>query len=207
MKLEIKAFQPGGRIPWTHCLMVPGDGEGVQIGPDRSPLIRWSEVPAGTRSFALILVDPDAPADFGLINREGVTIAVDFPRTEFHHWVLVDVPGERRELPEGAESDGFKPRGKPVGRVGHGIRGQNDLTLFFRGDPEMEGTYGGFDGPAPPANDERLHHYHFRLYALDVPSLDLSPPFGAKDALAAMKGHVLALAEYIGTCTLHPKLR
>ena len=41
------------------------------------------------------------------------------------------------------------------------------------GDPEMGGTYGGDDGPFPPFNDERLHHYNFVVHALDVPSLGL----------------------------------
>jgi phosphatidylethanolamine-binding protein (PEBP) family uncharacterized protein len=43
------------------------------------------------------------------------------------------------------------------------------------------GDYYGYDGPCPPWNDLRLHHYIFRLYALDVPRLDLQGRFGAAE--------------------------
>jgi Phosphatidylethanolamine-binding protein len=67
------------------------------------------------------------------------------------------------------------------GRIGHsgrkaphGLRqGLNDFTGWFANDPNMKGTYFGYDGPAPPWNDSVVHHYTFTLYAIDVPKLEV----------------------------------
>lgn len=208
MKLDIPTFDNGAPVPDEHCFMVATPDGRATFGPNRSPELRWSDGPDGTRSFAIILVDPDAPtAAAGDINQEGRTIPADLARGEFHHWVLVDIPADLRELPAGADSDGITKGGKPVGPTDHGLRGQNDFGGFLAGDPDLAGTYGGYDGPAPPWNDELLHHYHFKLFALDVPSLGLGGAFNADEALRAMQGHVLAEAEHVGTCTLNPALR
>ena len=55
----------------------------------------------------------------------------------------------------------------------------------------------GYGGPEPPRG-HGTHHYHFRLYALDQP-LTLREGFGKEDLLAAMRGHVVATSELIGT--------
>ena len=78
---------------------------------------------------------------------------------------------------------------------------------WFAGDPAMSGDYYGYDGPCPPWNDDLLHHYHFRVYALDVETIGVSGRFNAAAALAAMQGHVLAEAELVGTYTLNAALR
>lgn len=70
----------------------------------------------------------------------------------------------------------------------------------------MAGDYLGYDGPCPSWNDERLHHYRFRVFALDVPALELPDPFTLADLHAAMAGHILAEAEWVGTYTLNPQL-
>ena len=67
----------------------------------------------------------------------------------------------------------------------------------------MEGDYGGYDGPFPPWNDERVHHYHFTLYALDTNSLRLQGKFDGADALLAMRDHVLDTAEWVGTYAIY----
>jgi Raf kinase inhibitor-like YbhB/YbcL family protein len=72
---------------------------------------------------------------------------------------------------------------------------------------DMAGQYGGYDGPCPPWNDERAHRYTFKVYALDVPSLNLSGAFTGPEAEAAMQGHVLAEGEAVGLYTLNPDLR
>ena len=71
----------------------------------------------------------------------------------------------------------------------------------------MAGSYGGYDGPAPPWNDELVHEYCFTVYALDVATLGLSGEFTAADALAAMEGHILDQASWVGTYTLNAELR
>ena len=58
----------------------------------------------------------------------------------------------------------------------------------------MGGTYFGYDGPAPPWNDERLHRYFFQIYALDVDRCPVEGEFTARDVMASIEGHILAQA-------------
>ena len=114
-------------------------------------------------------------------------------------------PATTSELPEGIDSNGVTPHGKAPGSTDHGRRGTNDYTSWFALDEDMQGTYAGYDGPGPPWNDERVHSYHFTLYALDVQTLGLSGDFGASQALAAMEGHLLAHASWSGTYAIYPE--
>ena len=206
MHLRIPTIRDGQPIPDEHCFLVSADEDHVRPGPNRSPQLTWEAVPEATQSFCILLVDPDAPAVADEVNVEGKTLARSLPRADFHHWILVDVPADRRELPAGAESDGVVQGGKSEAPQEYGLRGRNNFTEWFEGDADMQGVYAGYDGPAPPWNDERMHHYHFKLFALDVPTLGLSAPFTADEALEAMEGHVLAEAECVGTCSLNPNL-
>lgn len=198
----------GAPIPAAHAVGVPTrDGRASFGGGNRNPHLRWTGAPAGTRSFALLLVDTDVPADMKAINAENKTIAVDAPRQTQAHWVVVDIPPTVTEIAEGSVSDGFTPHGKAPGRAPHGgVRGANLYTRFFAQDPERKGTYGGYDGPFPPWNDERPHHYHFQIFALDIPTLGLAGAFTLEDAKRAMQGHILEQAELVGTYTLNPAL-
>jgi len=206
MQLEIPSFANGAPMDPRHCLMVPAAEGHQQPGENVSPALRWTDVPGGTQSFALICVDPDAPTVAELVNQEDRSIPHDLPRADFHHWVLVDIPADVRELPEGADGEGFVRGGKPPERTAYGLRGTNDYTGWFAGDSELRGTYAGYDGPAPPWNDERVHRYRFQLHALDVHSLGLAGTFTASDVRRAMAGHVLATAEHMGTWTLNAAL-
>lgn len=85
-------------------------------------------------------------------------------------------------------------------------QGVNDYHGWFSGDPTMDGDYYGYDGPCPPWNDERVHHYIFRLYALDVPRLELAGRFTCADVLNAIHGHIIDEAQLIGTYTLNSAL-
>ena len=202
--VESDSLGHGERVPDAHAFGVPdGEGKAAAEGGNRSPHLRWSGAPEGTQSFALIVHDPDVPADFSDANQEGRMIAEDAPRADFSHWLLVDIPPDVNELPEGAGSEGIVPGGKPIGETEHGVTGSSSYTDAFAGDPDMGGTYGGYDGPFPPWNDERLHHYHFTVYALDVPSLGLSGEFRLDDVRAALEGHVLDQGELVGEYTLH----
>jgi Raf kinase inhibitor-like YbhB/YbcL family protein len=75
--MEIKLTSP----VFQHMGMIPA--KFTCDGADVSPALKWSDPPSGTRSFALIMDDPDAPG-----------------RT-WVHWVLYDLPAQARELPEG----------------------------------------------------------------------------------------------------------
>ncbi len=206
MKLRSNSLADGERIPARYAMGRP-DGEGHATFSDNvSPHLAWSDVPAGTKSFAILCHDPDVPSVGDDVNQDGKTVSKDLPRVDFFHWVLVDIPAAVRELAEGADADGVTAKGKAPGPAASGVRGVNSYTGWFAGDPDMGGDYGGYDGPFPPWNDEIMHHYHFTVFALDVESLGLSGTFGGPEVRAAMAGHVLAQAKIVGTYTNYAPL-
>ena len=152
------------------------------------------------------MTDPDVPQDFSLINKAGVTIPAGAPRISVFHWVLADVPPAITALAPGVESEGLTPGGKPIGPTSHGLRGANAYTTFLAKVEGMAGTYGGYDGPCPPVNDERVHHYTIRVVALDVKTLGLAGAFDGEAVEKAMVGHVLANGESVATYALNPAL-
>ena len=117
-------------------------------------------MPAGTKSIALILDDPDAPDPKA-------------PRRVWVHWVLYNFPPTPRVSPKMPTATGL-PEG-----TAHGV---NDFKKA------------AYSGPCPPVG---RHRYFHKLYALDT-TLDLAHATKA-ELEAAMKGHVLAQAELIGT--------
>jgi Raf kinase inhibitor-like YbhB/YbcL family protein len=203
--VEITGFAAGAAIPGTFAFCVPAAEGHSSMGTNRNPRVQWSGAPEGTRSFAVLCVDLDAPTVPDDVNQEGRSIPESLPRAEFAHWVLVDIPAAVGQIDEGADSNGVTPRGKAIGPGPIGVRGRNDYTGWFAGDAEMAGTYGGYDGPCPPWNDERVHRYVFTVYALDVESLGLQGDFGLADARAALAGRVLAAISHEGTYTLNPE--
>ncbi|MBF0237811.1 MAG: YbhB/YbcL family Raf kinase inhibitor-like protein [SAR324 cluster bacterium] len=206
MKIEVSGFANGSPIPGKFAFCVKDPKNHVAMSDNINPRVHWSEIPAGTKSFLLILVDKDVPSQGDKVNKEGMTVPADLPRVDFYHWVLADIPLNITEIAEGAVSNGITARGKNTGKTPYGVCGFNDYTGWFTGDKDMEGVYGGYDGPCPPWNDERLHHYTFRVYALDVTSLGLSGAFNGQTAEKATKGHVLEIAEWHGTYTLNPQV-
>ena len=203
MQIRSDSFEHRGAIPAEFAMGAP---EG--FGGNRNPQLAWDDAPAGTRSFALLCIDTDAPTDPSLAGKEGVEIPVDHPRGDFVHWAVADIPAAVRAIAAGDASDGVTRGGKSAPPGPEGARqGLNDYTGWFAGDAELGGDYFGYDGPYPPPNDLRVHRYFFRLFALDVDALDLPEKFGAGDVLRAMQGHVLAEAAIYGTYTLNPAAR
>ncbi len=98
MKVESKAFREGETIPVKYTC------DGVDI----SPSVSWSGVPDGTRSFVLIMDDPDAPIG------------------TFTHWVVYDIPGSVRELNEGF------PKADQINTIKQGV---NDFGYVGYGGP------------------------------------------------------------------------
>lgn len=97
MKLTSDAFTEGQPIPARHTC----------DGPDVSPTLRWDEAPVGTKNFALICDDPDAPA--------GTWV----------HWVIYGLPGRTCALPEDLPTTDTLPDGSRQGandfkRTGYG---------------------------------------------------------------------------------------
>ncbi len=206
MKISSASFKDGQRIAAANAMGVPGK-DGPVPGPNKSPHLAWSDFPRETKSFALICHDPDVPSRPDDVNKKDRVVPYDLPRVDFYHWVLVDIDPRTTEVAAGIDSDGIVAKGKKPGKTAIGVRGLNDYTSWFEGDPTMAGQYGGYDGPWPPFNDERLHHYQFTVYALDVPSLRLPEMFRGPDAIAAMKGRVLDKATLVGTYAINPKAR
>jgi hypothetical protein len=201
MHVRSDSFEHRGRIPADFALGAPGG-----FGGNRNPHLAWDDVPEGTRSFALLCIDTDAPTDASLAGRDDVEIPVEHPRGEFVHWVVVDIDAGVRDIAAGSASDGVAKGGKQAPSGPRGSRqGLNDYTGWFAGDDSgLRGDWFGYDGPYPPPNDLRLHRYFFRLFALDVAALDVPERFTAADVFRAMHGHVLAEASVMGTYSLHP---
>ncbi|KRG58357.1 phosphatidylethanolamine-binding protein [Stenotrophomonas koreensis] len=202
MRLTSSSFDNGQPLP---VALAAGKADG--FSSNRNPQLAWEQVPEGTASFVLLCVDPDVPTVPSMVGAEGVIIPQEQPRCDFSHWVMVDIPADVREIAEGACSDGFVVGGKqaPAGPAG-ARQGINDYTGWFAGDATMAGTYRGYDGAYPPANDARVHRYFFRLFALDIATLPVDGDFSAAQVQAAMQGHVLAEAAIHGTYTLNPAL-
>lgn len=150
LTIESSAFQSNGNIPRKHTC----------DGNDVSAPLAWHGEPTNTKSFALIVDDPDAPDPKA-------------PKTTWVHWVIYDVPAATHELGEGAS------RNLPAGAR----EGKNDWKRT------------GYGGPCPPVG---RHRYFHKLYALDVTLPDLHEPTKAQ-LEAAMKGHIIAQAELVGT--------
>ncbi|HEY1070917.1 MAG TPA: YbhB/YbcL family Raf kinase inhibitor-like protein [Thermomonas sp.] len=198
MRLHSDSFEHRQPLPAEFAL---GARDG--FGGNRNPHLAWDEVPAGTRSFVLLCIDPDVPTDPALVADAATPIPVEHPRGDFVHWVVADIPADVRAIAAGSCSDGMTAKGKPAGHDVGGVRGLNDYTGWFAGNAELGGDWHGYDGPYPPAHDLREHRYFFRVFALDVATLGLPARFTAGDALRAMQGHVLAEAALYGTYSLH----
>ncbi len=96
-------FVPGGTVRKTQVF----DGWG-ETGGNVSPELSWSGAPAGTRSFAVTLYDPDAPTGSG-----------------WWHWQAYDIPANVTRLPAGAgdPASGKAPAGMAQSRNDYGARG------------------------------------------------------------------------------------
>ena len=204
MKLTSHSFADGEPIPGEFAFCIPATDGHVCLGKNLNPQLGWASVPAGTRSFALICHDPDVPSDGSDVNQEGRVVPADLPRVDFFHWVLADLPADLREIPAGSFSKEVTPGGKSGPAATYGSHGINDYTAWFAGDETMRGDYHGYDGPCPPWNDERVHHYVFTLYALDVEGCVPEGRFGGAELRNAIAGHVLAEAKLTGIYALNP---
>ena len=111
---------------------------------------------------------PEGTVSFALIME-------DADAGNFSHWVIFNIPATVFELAEN------QPYTATI--AGIGPQSINDFPGV------------GYGGPSPPSG---VHHYYFRLYALDI-TLNLSPGASKQQVINAMQGHILATAEYMGT--------
>ena len=207
MKLWSDSWANGDPIPPRFAAGKPDGRGGAAIGDNWSPHLAWSDLPAGTRSLALICHDFDVPSQGDDVNQLGREVPADLPRVDFFHWVLVDLPAVPGVMVEGEHSRGFVARGKPgPATAGAARQGLNDYTRWFAGEPAMAGSYFGYDGPFPPWNDSLKHHYVFTLYAVAVPRLPIEGIFTGEQVRQALASRVLGEATLSGTYTLNQRL-
>ncbi len=97
----------------------------------------------------------------------------DAPREQaWVHWIVYKIPANRTSFSEGS--------------VHGAVEGSNDFGTI------------GYGGPMPPPG-HGIHHYHFRLYALDQP-IEITRPGATKaEIVGAMDGHILDEARLVGT--------
>ena len=205
--LSVTGIENQKPIPTDFAFCVE-DGKGqATFGKNISPAMTWKDAPKGTKSFAIVMHDPDVPTKADNVNKKGKTVSKDLKRMDFYHWVLVDIPAATTQLAQAAEGQGVTTGGKAAKDAKLGRRGVNMYTNWFASHKKMKGTYTGYDGPCPPWNDELMHHYHFTVYALDVDKLDVKDGFGGADVVKAMQGHILAQATQIGLYKLNAKMK
>ena len=125
MKLTSSAFQDGGKIPIQYVM--PGAG-----GQNISLSLSWTEVPPGTQSFALSIVDPHQVA------------------RNWVHWLVINIPAGVTSLEEGASRKKMPPGALELkssfGDVGYGgpqpPRGTGDhpyvVTIYALSVPRLE---------------------------------------------------------------------
>lgn len=208
MKAASSSFDDGGAIPARYAFCAPDPKAHATLSRNENPHLAWTEVPMGTKSFAILCHDPDVPSRGDDVNQEGRTVPQSLPRVDFFHWVLVDLPASAVGVNVAEFSSSVVPRGKPGPDAPHGARhGINDYTGWFASDADMAGDYYGYDGPCPPWNDEIAHRYVFTVFALDVARLPLEGRFTGQDVREALQGHVLAQAAITGRYALNPAVK
>ena len=183
MELTSSVFNRIRRIPIEYTCTVNiaygQRGVGTRYGEDKSPPLAWSTAPEGTRSFAVLVEDPDAVRPDG---------DVEAPRVQRVHWLMWNIPADITELQERIATT------TDVASIGPDTRqGTNDFGKV------------GWSGPCPPPNVESIYRlkpqlprsYVFKVYALDT-VLGLAGGAAKADLLAAMDGHVLGGGELTG---------
>ncbi|UAY53685.1 YbhB/YbcL family Raf kinase inhibitor-like protein [Ferruginibacter albus] len=141
LTVSSSAFKNGDYIPKKYTC----EGDNV------NPPITISNIPAGTKTFALIEEDPDAT------------------KGTFDHWVIWNISPAKTDIKENTApgEEGLNGSGKK-----------------------------GYTGSCPPAGTG-IHHYHFKVFALDK-ELSLESTTIKQELMGAMQGHIIEQAELIG---------
>lgn len=207
LSVTLEGIDENGYILPEYAFCIPDASGNVKDGPNHSVGLHWSKGHKDTKSYAIIAVDKDVPTKFDDAGKEGKTIPASMPRQDFYHWVLVNIPALVTEIPASTDSRELSKNGKSERQMPYGLRGINDYAAYMASNPERKGVYAGYDGPCPPWNDERIHHYHFKVFALNVEKLPLKGNFGGKEAMQVIKKHTLAMGEAVGKYTLNSMVK
>ena len=91
MILTSDSFIDRGAIPGRCAFAVADPSAHVKLSDNRNPHLAWRDLPAGTKSLALVCHDADVPSKPDDVNQEGRQIPATLPRVDFYHWLLVDL--------------------------------------------------------------------------------------------------------------------
>lgn len=138
LQVSSPAFKENDMIPSKYTC------EGFNVNPP----LTIENIPAQTKSLAVIMDDPDAPGG------------------NYDHWIIWNID----------------PADNITENANIGISGKNS-----KGNT-------GYTGPCPPTG---THHYHFKIYALDM-LLTLKEGASKMELQTAMEGHILANGELVG---------
>lgn len=150
LTLTSTAWPDGGQIPVKYA----------QAGSSTSPALSWTNVPPNTTAFVLFFRDPD-------VARNGTI-------EDVLHWMVVNIPGATRSLPEGVPTGATLPDGS--------------FQSSLRG-PQYMGPGAAAVGP--------VHHYTLELFALSA-KLDLPATATRPQVIEAMAGKIVGKAVYVG---------
>lgn len=131
--------------------------EFTRYGRNLMPPLKWNGAPEGTRSYVLVVEDPDAP------------------QGTFCHLAAFNIPADYEGLPKSVDTG-------------------PDTSIRYATNDFGNQRY---DGPQPPAG-HGPHHYHFRLAALAVPSLDTPADAGGKAIWQEARKRAIDEAEIVG---------
>ena len=85
MEISTNSFTDGGPIPARYALAKPDPDSRVTFSDNVNPHLGWSDVPDGTKSFALIVHDYDVPGEGDDVNQPDREVPEDLPRVDFFH--------------------------------------------------------------------------------------------------------------------------
>ena len=166
--LTSPAFKSGDRFPLKYSCQ----------GDNISPGLKWHHKPKGTKSWILVMNDPDVPYP-------------NLPQAQkknLIHWVLYDIPQGIMGLPSNVQN---KRHGKNYNKIKYGIN--------YSGKTD-------YRGPCPPAGSP-AHLYIFRLCALNIKTLGLPPNVTYEKLQAKMhkaRKHIIACTGLIAFYSLDP---
>ncbi len=186
------SIQNGAAIDPKFSYCTADGKDKTKPGGNISPQLEWSGAPDTTKSFAIVSFDPDVPTVFDDVNKVGKTLDENMPRMKFYHWVTTALPAKASKMLEG--------NGKSLSGSKLMV---NDFAGFFK--DKQPAAFRGYDGPCPPFNDPKLHHYHFQVRALDIPELKARDGSNAKDVMAEIEAHTVAMGEIVGTFSNYVK--
>lgn len=164
--MEINVKLDNGFLPDAYGKRAPKDTY-IKGQPSVSFPIEITDVPAGTKTLALTLVDPDSIPVCGF---------------QWIHWTAANIPAHTTKIPANASQNA----------VLSFIQGKNSIAGALIGEKDTKINQ-HYIGPTPP---DKTHDYELRVYALDT-QLNLKNGFWMNELQHAMNGHIIDHRKFI----------